>query len=175
MLKVVQHTPAVSVRDGTSNVSHDLLAKLLEKLALQWFGEVVSDHFLSGQIFDHDIAFLHLICNKKVTNVNCSGPLARALLTVVFQQNGALVVLIKNVLRDFVALGFQKQLGPKNWGGTVIHSDQFLSNKGSWRAWENLDYFLDKSSAFFLKIKQYLNSHSLLNLYIIQLQCCFEC
>ena len=96
MLKVVQHTPAVSVRDGTSNVSHDLLAKLLEKLALQWFGEIVSDHFLSGQIFNHNIAFLHLICNKKVTNVNCSGPLTRALLTIVLQQNGALVVLTKN-------------------------------------------------------------------------------
>ena len=60
MLKVVQHTPAVSVRDGTSNVSHDLLAKLLEKLALQWFGEIVCDHFLSGQIFNHDIAFSSL-------------------------------------------------------------------------------------------------------------------
>ena len=73
------------------------------------------------------LPFLHLICNKKVTNVNGSGPLARALLTVVFQQNGALVVLVKNVLLDIVALGFQKQLGPKNWGGTIIHSANQVS------------------------------------------------
>ena len=134
----VQHTPAVSVRGGTSNVSHDLLAKLLEKLALQWFGEIVCNHFLRGQIFNHDIAFLHLICDKKVTNVNGLGSLARALLTVVLQHNGALVVLIKNVFLDFVTLGFQKQLRPKDWGGTVIHSDQL-----SFSANQMLSFFED--------------------------------
>ena len=57
--------------------------------------------------------------------------LLELMLTVVLQQNGALVVLIKNVFLDFITLGFQKQLGPGNWGGTVIHSDQFSFSAAS--------------------------------------------
>ena len=121
----LQHTPVVSERDETSIMSHNALPELLKKLSLQRLCKIISDHLFRWQIFNHDIALLHLVCNEELMNVNCSGPLARALLTVVFQKNSALVVLIKNVLLDLVALGLQKQFGPKNGSGTVIHSDQF--------------------------------------------------
>ena len=113
----LQHTPVVSERDETSIMSHNLLSELLKKFSLQWLGKIIGNHLFRGQVLNHDIALLHLVCNKEITNVNCTGPLARDLLTVVFQQNSALVVLIKNVLRDFVALGLQKQLGLKDTVG----------------------------------------------------------
>ena len=63
---VVQHTPVMSARDETSIVSHDLLAELLEEFSLPRFGKIICNHFLCGQVFNHNVALLHLVCDKEI-------------------------------------------------------------------------------------------------------------
>ena len=60
------------------------------------------------------ISFLvDLAAQKETASVECLGSLAGALLVTLFQQNGALVVLVQHVSVDFTASCFHEQLGPQ--------------------------------------------------------------
>jgi len=72
-----------------------------------------------------EISLLNLICQEKVTDVDCSGSLARASLSIVLQQNGGLVFLVQDVLLDIVPLFFHKELGPKDHLCQVVGTYQF--------------------------------------------------
>jgi len=72
-----------------------------------------------------EISLLNLVRQEKVTDVDGSGSLARASLSIVLQQNGGLVVLAQDVLLDIAPLFFHKELGPKDHLCHVIGTHQF--------------------------------------------------
>ena len=72
----------------------------------------VSDHFISGTVFDDHISFLDLVSYKEISDIQCSGPLAGAFPAILFQYNSTLVVLVQYVCQNLEALGFQEQFGP---------------------------------------------------------------
>jgi hypothetical protein len=74
--------------------SEYLISEFAEFLALQRLRMKISDHIIGRTIFNRQISFLNLICEKEIAYIQCSGPLARALLAICLQQNSTLVVLV---------------------------------------------------------------------------------
>ena len=124
---VCQHTPVVTASGRNSIVSHDLLPVLGEQLSLQWFGEIISGHFQCGAIINCQVPLLDLICKEEITNVDSAGALTGTFLTVFEEQNGAFVVLVKDVLLNLITLGFHKMFGPQNRTGNIVSTYQFVS------------------------------------------------
>jgi hypothetical protein len=98
-------------------MSHDFFPKFLKQFSLQWFCHVISDHLQSGAVLNSHISLLNLVCQKEITDIERTSSLAQTSLTICFQQDSTLVVLIQDVLLDLIALSFHKQLGPQNHSG----------------------------------------------------------
>ena len=75
-----QHTPVViTCREGQNFLlSKNLLFKSLEKGALKGLAVKISNYLSGGAIGNSKFAFLDLICQKEVTNVNGMGTFGRA-------------------------------------------------------------------------------------------------
>jgi len=58
-------------------------------------------------------------------NVNGMSAFGRALLTSVQRENSAFVVLIKNVVLDFIALCVHEKRSPLNHSGHAVSPDKF--------------------------------------------------
>jgi len=86
---------------------------------------VVVIHLCSGTMLNPEIFLFKLIHQEKVTDVDCSGCLARAALSIALQQNGRFVVLTQDVLLDIIPLLFHKELGPEDHLCYVIGTHQF--------------------------------------------------
>ena len=69
---------------GLSRKIHDQIPELGELSALQWFGHVVSVHFICWAVLNKNITLLDLICNKEITDIDVSRSLAHGLVTVLF-------------------------------------------------------------------------------------------
>jgi len=76
------------------SMAHDDAPELLKQTSLQWLTHAVAIHLRSGTMLHPEISLLNLIHQEKVTDVDCSGSLARASLSIVLQQNGGLVVMV---------------------------------------------------------------------------------
>jgi len=68
-------------------MAHDAAPELLKQTSLQWLTHVITIHLCSGRMFNPEISLLNLIRQEKVRDVDCSGSLARASLSIVLQQN----------------------------------------------------------------------------------------
>lgn len=66
---------------------------------------------------------LDSVFNKEIVDVDVSGLLSGR--RVLFKADGALIVLVKNVLLDLVTLHFQEQLGPDGVWQIVARSYEF--------------------------------------------------
>ena len=64
-------------------MAKDLALKVFKKFSLEGFAVKISHHAPSGTIGNAKFAFLDLVCQKEIMNVNCAGALSRAGLTVV--------------------------------------------------------------------------------------------
>ena len=62
--------------------THDGITKLLEQLPLQGLGEEIPPHLRGGPESNLQISFTNLVCKEEVTDVQCPGPLAGALLSI---------------------------------------------------------------------------------------------
>jgi hypothetical protein len=72
----IQHTPVILVSGlGRINI-HDQVAEGPELSALQWFGEVVCQHFLGGAVLNLDLSIGHTVRNEEVSDVDVAGPFA---------------------------------------------------------------------------------------------------
>ena len=93
-------------------MSHNQFPKFLELGSLEWFGKKVSNHFGCWAVLNCQVAFLNLVGQEEVTNVNGTSSLTRTSLTISFEKNCGLVVLVQDVLLDFVTLGLHKKFSP---------------------------------------------------------------
>ena len=91
---------------------HDLVAESLELDPLEWLGEVVSKHLFRGAICDRDFVVSNPVSHEKISDVDVSGPLAARSLAVLFQKNGALVILVHDGVAYCIPLCLQKIAGP---------------------------------------------------------------
>ena len=104
---------------------HNLVSELFKLGPLEWFCEEVGDHISGGTILDRDLLGCDSISHKKISDVNMAGSFAAGTLTVLFKKDGALIVLIDNVLRRVVTLRGEEILSPQHLWHDVVHADQF--------------------------------------------------
>ena len=74
--------------------THDGITKFLEYFTLQGLGHEVPPHLSSGTESNLQVSFTNLVCKEEVTDVQCPGPLAGALLPIGLKKDGTLVVLV---------------------------------------------------------------------------------
>ena len=76
---------------------HDFLSENLELIPLHRLRHVVAEHLIRWTVMDTDIPFVLLILYEEESDVEMPGPLASAISAIAFQQNGSLVVLVKDI------------------------------------------------------------------------------
>ena len=78
--------------------AHNGLTKLIEFTALWAFCHVISQLIICGAMVHYQLLFINMVLHLKKSDVHSSGSLAQAALSILFQQNGTLIVLADNVL-----------------------------------------------------------------------------
>ena len=73
---------------------HNKVPEQLEFGASQRLGEVVSNHLVSGTILDGKISLGDLVSYKEVPDVDVPSPLAATCFSILFEEDGTLVVLV---------------------------------------------------------------------------------
>lgn len=71
---------------------------MTEEAPLQWLSKQIGKHLTSGAIFNHQLLRLDPVRDKEIPNVKVTRPPATRPATILFQQDGALVVLENLVL-----------------------------------------------------------------------------
>jgi hypothetical protein len=94
---------------GLDNVvSHDEGSELLKQFSLEGFTHVIPPHICSGQVLDIQVVLGHLIGQKEIPDDQSPCPLAGTLLSIGFQEDGTLVVLVEDVVLDEVPLSLHE-------------------------------------------------------------------
>ena len=86
----------------------------MEQSSLKRLGEVVRPHILGGTVHDPQVALIHLVVDKEVSDIKRPSTLARAGLTVLCQDDARLVVLVQDIVPDVKPLHLQKESGPQH-------------------------------------------------------------
>jgi len=68
----------------------------------------VVPHFICRTVLNHQISFLNLVCEEKIPHIQCLWSFPGTLAPILFVRNCALVILIQDVLLNFVTLWLQK-------------------------------------------------------------------
>ena len=92
---------------------HDRIPELGTLCSLQSFRHVVAFNVICWAVFDNHVALLHLVGNEETPIVNVPGPLSDTFDAIVFQSDGAFIVLEDNAGFNFVALFVKKILDPQ--------------------------------------------------------------
>ena len=79
-----------------------------EVKALQRFGGVITPHILGRTVDNPKIALLHVVIDKKETNVEVTSTFARTGLAFLLKDDGRLVVLVHSILLHLDALSLKK-------------------------------------------------------------------
>ncbi len=116
---------SINTKTKTSFHAHQFLLHLQKQTTNQRLGHIISHHLACRTILNAQLSLLNLIRHEEITNVEGAGALAVASLAILLKQDGALVVLIEDVLVNVIPMGFQKQLGPQDHGHHIVHSNQF--------------------------------------------------
>ena len=83
---------------------HYLFTEAIKLGSMQGFCHVISDHLVCQTIFDVNVAFGLLISDVEVSDVQMMRALASTLVSVGLEQHGAFVVLIEDILLDWISL-----------------------------------------------------------------------
>ena len=105
--------------------SHYLVSELLEKSALGGFGHEVCNHVSRRAPFHRQLLVLDPVGYKKISDVDMLRPLAARSFAVPLQEDGTLVVLVDDIVSDFISLGFHEISSPAYCWHQIIHTDQF--------------------------------------------------
>ena len=66
---------------------------------LKWFGQKIVNHFLCWAVFHDEITMVDVVSNKEVAHIEMSCMLGTQQSAILFEEDGALVILMKD---DFV-------------------------------------------------------------------------
>ena len=72
---------------------HDVGTQKVALGALQWLGEVITVHFARGMTFHMELSAINQVFHEKTLDVDVTGALVAALVAVLMELHGALVVL----------------------------------------------------------------------------------
>ena len=87
---------------------HYMLTEAVKLGSMQGFCHVISDHLICQTIFDVNVAFCLLISDIEVLDVQMMRVLASTLASIGLKQHGTFVVLIKDILLDWISLCLEK-------------------------------------------------------------------
>ena len=87
---------------------HYLLVEAIKLGSMQGFCHVISDHLVCWTIFDVNVDIGHLISDVEVSDVLMMRALASTLSFIGLKQHGTFVVLIKDILLDWISLCLEK-------------------------------------------------------------------
>jgi hypothetical protein len=95
------------------------------EFALQGFGEEISDHLLPGTKLNRELIAVDAIGDERKWNIEMFGSLAAWLATILFEENGALVVFMENGVLMTTSLRFEEVNSLWNDWHEAICSNQF--------------------------------------------------
>ena len=87
---------------------HNLLLEVVKLGSAQGFHHVISDHLICQTISDVNVAFGCLICDVEVLDVKVIRVPACTLASICLKQHGTFVVLIEDILLDWISLQLEK-------------------------------------------------------------------
>ena len=87
---------------------HYLLTEAIKLGSIQGFCHVISDHLICWTIFNVNVAFGLLIGYVEVLDVQMTRALASTLASIGHKQHGTFVVLIEDILLDWISLCLEK-------------------------------------------------------------------
>ena len=87
---------------------HYLLMEAIKLGSMQGFCHVISNHLICWTIFDVNVAFGLLIGDIEVSDVQMMRVLASTLASIGLKQHGTFVVLIEDILLDWISLCLKK-------------------------------------------------------------------
>ena len=87
---------------------HYLLMEAIKLGFMQGFCHIISDHLICKTIFDVNVAFGLWIGNVEVSDVQMTRALASTLVPIGLKQHGTFVVLIEDILLDWISLCLEK-------------------------------------------------------------------
>ena len=81
-----------------------LLTEAVKLGSMQGFCHIITDHLVCWKIFDVNVAFGLLIGDIEVSDVQMTRVLASTLASVGLELHGTFVVLIEDILLDWISL-----------------------------------------------------------------------
>ena len=87
---------------------HYLLTEAIKLSSIQEFYHVISDHLVCQIIFDVNVTFGLLIGDVEVLGFHMMRVLASTLASIGLEQHGTFVVLIEDILLDWISLCLKK-------------------------------------------------------------------
>ena len=87
---------------------HYLLTEAIELGSIQGFCHVISNHLICWTIFNVNVAFGLLIGYVEVLDVQMTRALASTLTSIGHEQHGTFVVLIEDIVLDWISLCLEK-------------------------------------------------------------------
>ena len=105
--------------------SHNLVPELPKQASLEEFCHKISDHVAGWTPLDGEFLLFDPVCYKIVPDVDVLRAFTTRSLAIPFEEYGTLVVLVNDVLADFVSLSLDKVACPTDGWHTVIYSHQF--------------------------------------------------
>ena len=85
---------------------HDEFSELVKKLALKRLSKIVADHLFRGTILNGEFIVVDSVSDKIESAVEMFGSFAARFATILFQENGALVILIEYSVLMAISLCF---------------------------------------------------------------------
>jgi hypothetical protein len=95
----------------------------------EWLGKKITDHLISGTVFNGDMSSLYAVGNEEVLNVRVSCPLAAGSASICFEQHRALIVLVYDGGSHWVPLCFKEIPRPQDGWHVVMHSHYFCPSQ----------------------------------------------
>ena len=83
---------------------HYMLTDAIELGSMQGFCHVISDHLICWTIFDVNVAFDLFVGDVEVLDVRMMRVLASTLMSIGLERHGTFVVLIENILLEWISL-----------------------------------------------------------------------
>lgn len=90
---------------------------------------MISQHVISRTTTNVDLTRLHTIFNEEVMNVHMACALTTGLLSILFQQNGTLVILIYQCRVHIITQGHNKMVAPQDLSRCIINCNNLTLSR----------------------------------------------
>ena len=103
---------------------HDQSPEFDKLTTLQWLSKEIANHLICGAVLNANLLLIDSIGDKIISDIEVTGSTPTGVLTILFKQDSALVVLVYNVVGDVEPLFNEKIMCPNNDGHRVINANE---------------------------------------------------